>query len=40
MIIYGLKDLDHYILREGDIVIFHVKDKDKQGGVMRYIQIF
>lgn len=32
MIIYGLKDLDHYILRDGDIVIFHVKDKDKQEG--------
>ena len=36
MKIYGLKDLEHYILHEGDIVIFHVKDNQGKFVDLKY----
>lgn len=36
MTIYGLKDLEYYRLRERDIVIFHVKDKQGEFVDLKY----
>jgi hypothetical protein len=37
MKIYGLKDLEYYRLRERDIVIFHVKDKQGEFVDLKYV---
>lgn len=37
MKINGLKDLDHYILREGDIVNFHVNNKQGKFVDFKYV---
>ena len=37
MTIHGLKDLDHYILREGDIVVFRFKNEHHEFVDLKYV---